>query len=100
MYLQKVISRKTLNPDPLVGGMDPRIRIHTKMSWIRDTARRICKRKCQEISCVCLLAVVLQVAEQEDDPHILQHLHISRPRPSDGEYNERFQEKLLLSNAP
>ncbi len=31
------------NPDPLVRGMDPRIliriRIHTKMSWIRNTAR-------------------------------------------------------------
>jgi hypothetical protein len=28
------------NPDPdlLVRGMDPRIRIHTKMSWIRNTA--------------------------------------------------------------
>jgi hypothetical protein len=67
MYLQKVISRKNKiknlffvgilkvydensririqdpdpdpNPDPLVIGMDPRIRIriHTKMSWIRNT---------------------------------------------------------------
>ncbi len=27
-----------MNPDPLVRGMDPRIRIHTKMSWIRNTA--------------------------------------------------------------
>jgi hypothetical protein len=26
------------NPDPLFRGMDPRIRIHTKMSWIRNTA--------------------------------------------------------------
>jgi hypothetical protein len=26
------------DPDPYVGGMDPRIRIHTKMSWIRNTA--------------------------------------------------------------
>jgi hypothetical protein len=26
------------NPDPLVRGMDPRIRIHPKMSWIRNTA--------------------------------------------------------------
>jgi hypothetical protein len=24
------------DPDPLVGGMDPRIRIHSKMSWIRN----------------------------------------------------------------
>jgi hypothetical protein len=66
MYLQKVISRKIVlknyffagilkvndensririldsdpdrNPDPLVRGMDPRIRIHPKMSWIRNTA--------------------------------------------------------------
>jgi hypothetical protein len=63
MYLQKVISRKNkiknlffvgilkvydensririqdAVPDPLVRGMDPRIRIriHTKMSWIRNT---------------------------------------------------------------
>ncbi len=56
--LQKVIWRKTFflnlffvcilkvndeskdphpDPDPLVRGMDPRIRIHTKMSWIRNT---------------------------------------------------------------
>jgi hypothetical protein len=30
-----------LDPDPLVRGMDPqiRIRIHTKMSWIRNTWR-------------------------------------------------------------
>ncbi len=26
------------DPDPLVRGMDPRFRIHTKMSWIRNTA--------------------------------------------------------------
>ncbi len=26
------------DPDPLVRGMDPRIRIHTKMSWIRNAA--------------------------------------------------------------
>ncbi len=64
MYLQKVISKKTVqklvfllvsweghwrkqqdpdpHPDPLVRGMNPwiqiRIRIHPKMSWIRNTA--------------------------------------------------------------
>jgi hypothetical protein len=27
------------NPDPLVRGMDPRIRIPTKMSWIRNTGQ-------------------------------------------------------------
>jgi hypothetical protein len=60
MYLQKLKSEKQKNvffwhiegqrqklqdpdphPDPLVRGMDPRIqiriRIHTKMSWIRNT---------------------------------------------------------------
>jgi hypothetical protein len=26
------------DPDPLVRGLDPRIRIHIKMSWIRNTA--------------------------------------------------------------
>ncbi len=26
------------DPDPFVRGMDPWIRIHTKMSWIRNTA--------------------------------------------------------------
>jgi hypothetical protein len=25
------------DPDPIVRGMDPRILIHTKMSWIRNT---------------------------------------------------------------
>ncbi len=60
MYLQKVICIKTFfshsffivfywrpegqqqDPDPLVTGMDPqiRIRIHTKMSWICNTAIR------------------------------------------------------------
>jgi hypothetical protein len=29
------------NPNPLVRGMDPRIRIHTKMSWIRNTDRPV-----------------------------------------------------------
>jgi hypothetical protein len=58
MYLQKVISRNLFyknlffvgilkvidekswiqDPDPLVRCMDPRIRIHTKLSWIRNTA--------------------------------------------------------------
>jgi hypothetical protein len=51
MYLQKVpkkqktlffvgllkVNDKTRNPDPLVKGMDPRIWIHTKMSWICNT---------------------------------------------------------------
>jgi hypothetical protein len=27
------------DPDPLVRGMDPRIRIHPKMSWIRNTEK-------------------------------------------------------------
>jgi hypothetical protein len=43
MYLQKVtrksfLLRKQQDPDPLVRGMDPRIRIQPKMSWIRNTA--------------------------------------------------------------
>ncbi len=62
MYLQKVISRNFFykinffvgilkvndensrirvqdpDPDPSVRGMDPRNRLHTKMSWIRNTA--------------------------------------------------------------
>jgi hypothetical protein len=29
------------DPDPLVRCMDPRIRIHTKMSWIRNTASKL-----------------------------------------------------------
>ncbi len=29
------------NPEPLFRGMDPRIRIHTKMLWIRNTAYKI-----------------------------------------------------------
>jgi hypothetical protein len=73
MYLQKVISRKNWvtklvfagilkvndensrirmqdpdpNPDPLVRGMDPRIRIriHPKMSWIRNTGDRDANRE-------------------------------------------------------
>jgi hypothetical protein len=28
---------KMQDPDPLVRGMGPRVRIHTKMSWIRNT---------------------------------------------------------------
>ena len=30
------------DPDPLVRGMNPRIRIHPKMSWIRNTETK-CK---------------------------------------------------------
>ncbi len=33
--------RKKQDPDPLVRGMDPRIRIHSIMSWIRKTATNI-----------------------------------------------------------
>ncbi len=58
MYRQKVISKKLFcklvycrfegqlgkkqdpGPDPLVRDMDPRIRIHTKMSRIRNTGWR------------------------------------------------------------
>jgi hypothetical protein len=29
------------DPDPLIRGMDQRIRIHTKMSWIRNTGIRL-----------------------------------------------------------
>jgi hypothetical protein len=36
--MQKTLD-PNLDPDPLVRGMDPRIRIHTKMSWIRNTGR-------------------------------------------------------------
>jgi hypothetical protein len=50
MYLQKVTSKNNLtslrsltkiagpdpDQDPLVRGMDPRIRIRTKISWIRN----------------------------------------------------------------
>jgi hypothetical protein len=68
MYLRKVIGRKTfvkkffligvlkVNDEnsririrsPLVRGMDPwiRIRIHTKMSWIRNTALKALNMYC------------------------------------------------------
>ncbi len=36
LSLKKVITRK--DTDPLVRGMDPRNRIHTNMSWIRNTS--------------------------------------------------------------
>jgi hypothetical protein len=48
------------DPDPLVRGMDPRILIHTKMSWIRNTNRWIlhlctwyCTRMVQVGDCQC-----------------------------------------------
>jgi hypothetical protein len=31
--------KNDVDPDALIRGMDPRIRIHTKMSWIRNTAK-------------------------------------------------------------
>ncbi len=31
---------KKQDPDTLVRGMDPRIRVHTKMSWIWNTSER------------------------------------------------------------
>ncbi len=31
---------KQQDPDPLIRGMDPRIQIHTKMSWIRNTENK------------------------------------------------------------
>jgi hypothetical protein len=36
-YEKSRIQDPDLNPDPLVRGIDPRIRIHSKMSWIRNT---------------------------------------------------------------
>jgi hypothetical protein len=38
------------NPDPLVRGMDPRIRIriHPKMSWIRNTGEKGEGKECDE----------------------------------------------------
>ncbi len=36
-YHAKIV-RKWQDPDPLVRSMDPRIRIHPRMSWIRNTA--------------------------------------------------------------
>jgi hypothetical protein len=38
------------DPDPLVRGMDPRIQIHTKMSWIRTTAFNVSYRTLQSAS--------------------------------------------------
>ncbi len=41
-YSYELLTASVADPDPLVRGMDPRIqiriRIHTKMSWIRNTA--------------------------------------------------------------
>jgi hypothetical protein len=79
------ISQRHGSPDP-----DPHQKGHGS-GTLRESVRS---------AVICLLAVVVQVTEQEDDTHILQHLHISRPRPSDGEYNESFQEKLLPSDVP
>jgi hypothetical protein len=45
------------NPDPLVRGMDPRIRIriHTKMSWIRNTVENTADRKMMPgVSACCI----------------------------------------------
>jgi hypothetical protein len=36
--MMKIEGSGSAHPDPLVRGMDPRIRIPTKMSWIRNTA--------------------------------------------------------------
>jgi hypothetical protein len=36
------------NPDQLVRGMNPRIRIHTKMSWTRNTEQQV-PRACRKI---------------------------------------------------
>jgi hypothetical protein len=36
-FLLMIVQSSVQDPDPLVRGMDPRIRIHSKMSWIRNT---------------------------------------------------------------
>jgi hypothetical protein len=62
MYLQKEISRKNffkicfllVDPDPLVRGMDPRIRIYTKMSWIRNTGYKVVKNRVPHFRDKCL----------------------------------------------
>ncbi len=69
MYLQKVIIKKTCwhlgGPDPLVRCMDPRIRIriHTKISWIRDTVRctdhKITFKVCNTQTCMYVINPIL-----------------------------------------
>ncbi len=41
------------NPDPLVRGMDPRIRIHPKMSWSRNTAWYVTQMKTKHGALPC-----------------------------------------------
>ncbi len=40
MALKKTAGSSGADPDPLIGGTDPRIRIPTKMSRIRNTVLR------------------------------------------------------------
>ena len=79
-YLKKVIYRKTFffklvfcgqlegqwwkykypdphpnpDPDPLIRGMDPRIRIHTKMSWIRNTVWQVTQLNPSKAFCLAI----------------------------------------------
>jgi hypothetical protein len=52
----KVNEEKKQDPYSLVKGMDPRIQIHTKMSWIRNTGRKqswqLCHLRMNSIRCM------------------------------------------------
>jgi hypothetical protein len=50
-----------MDPDPLVRGMDPRIRIriHPKMSWIRNTAKNTEKKSEYLVQCTYTGTVLL-----------------------------------------
>jgi hypothetical protein len=54
------------DPDPFVRGMDPRIRIriHTKMSWIRNTAYNC--RLCIAVLNFVLNSVLILIGQKED----------------------------------
>ncbi len=57
-----------MNPDqaPLVRGMDPRIRIRAKMSWIRNTV--LSAGHTEELHDPLVQMEVLQPLEQEGEP--------------------------------
>jgi hypothetical protein len=56
------------DPDPLVRGMDPRIRIHPKISWIRNKTLEFSPGKAEnEVACLPDVDVVPRDVVQEQE---------------------------------
>jgi hypothetical protein len=90
MYLQKTDEKQ--DPDPLVRCMVPRIRIRTKISWIRNTG--LC------ITTILRSYICLLVAESEDAPLLRRETSRRKAKEQSAAKREAQAELLLDGDDP